>query len=213
MNLTRINVGCGTTPIPGWTNFDNSWTVRFARYPQAERVLQIFSPPRARFAEIVREQTICWADAVRRIPVPERSARALYSAHMLEHLDRQEAHSFLREAHRVLAPGAILRITVPDLSLLARQYVRDGDADAFVGATLLAVRKPRSLAQRVKHVVVGSRHHHWMYDGKSLMKLVADHGFHDVQVLSPGATMIPDPGNLNLFERLEQSVFVEGRRT
>ena len=29
----RINVGCGMTPTPGWTNYDNSLSVKLARRP------------------------------------------------------------------------------------------------------------------------------------------------------------------------------------
>jgi hypothetical protein len=27
----RVNVGCGSSPTPGWVNFDNSLSVRAAR--------------------------------------------------------------------------------------------------------------------------------------------------------------------------------------
>ena len=29
----RVNVGCGSSPTPGWVNFDNSLSVRAARWP------------------------------------------------------------------------------------------------------------------------------------------------------------------------------------
>ena len=35
----RINVGCGSTPTPGWENFDNSPSVLLARVPHAGRLL------------------------------------------------------------------------------------------------------------------------------------------------------------------------------
>ncbi|HEY6786858.1 MAG TPA: hypothetical protein VI365_06065 [Trebonia sp.] len=28
----KVNVGCGATPTPGWVNFDNSMSIRMARY-------------------------------------------------------------------------------------------------------------------------------------------------------------------------------------
>jgi hypothetical protein len=212
MDLMRINVGCGTSPTPDWTNFDNSWTVRLAPYPHSKRVLGLLAPSSIRFAEIASQKKIRWADAVRRIPVPDSVARVLYSSHMLEHLDPEEAKGFLKEARRVLIPGGVLRLAVPDLSLLARRYAADGDADAFVNATLLADAKPRTLRERLKRAWIGGRHHYWMYDGKSLAYLLVRHGFHDAQVMSPGATMIPNPGNLDLHERVDESVYVEAKR-
>ena len=27
----KINIGCGDTPTKGWSNYDNSWSVRLAK--------------------------------------------------------------------------------------------------------------------------------------------------------------------------------------
>lgn len=44
----------------------------------------------------------------------------LYASHVLEHFDYKEALlAALREWHRVLAPGGVLRLSVPDLDVLA----------------------------------------------------------------------------------------------
>ncbi len=52
---------------------------------------------------------------------------ALYSSHVLEHLDfKDELLAGLREWHRVLAPGGQLCVSVPDLAVLARLFVADG---------------------------------------------------------------------------------------
>ncbi len=52
---------------------------------------------------------------------------ALYSSHVLEHLDfKGELQAGLREWHRVLAPGGRLYVSVPDLAVLARLFLADG---------------------------------------------------------------------------------------
>jgi len=44
----------------------------------------------------------------------------VYASHVLEHFDYQEALvAALREWHRVLVPGGVLRLSVPDLDILA----------------------------------------------------------------------------------------------
>jgi len=131
---------------------------------------------------------------------------------MLEHLDRQEAKQFLAEARRVLRSGGFLRIAVPDLRLLAESYLASGDADAFIGATLLAVPKARGLLQRIKSAIVGARHHNWMYDAASLCMLLSENGFGEPIALRAGVTRIPNPGELNLYERHEESLYVEAIR-
>jgi predicted SAM-dependent methyltransferase len=58
---------------------------------------------------------------------PDGTFTALYSSHVLEHLDfKDELLAGLREWHRVLAPGGTLYVSVPDLAVLARLFVADG---------------------------------------------------------------------------------------
>ena len=55
------------------------------------------------------------------------SFAALYSSHVLEHLDfKSELQAGLREWQRVLAPGGQLYVSVPDLAVLARLCLDQG---------------------------------------------------------------------------------------
>lgn len=156
---------------------------------------------------------IFYADVVRGIPVPDASVDVLYTSHMLEHVDRYEAGMFLAEAKRVLKIGGVLRVVVPDLRMLVESYIAHGDADAFVLATLLAVPKPRGILQRIKVATIGGRHHHWMYDAHSLCMLLSKYGFKETATLGPGETRITNYGALNLYERHEESIYVEAVRS
>lgn len=131
---------------------------------------------------------------------------------MVEHLDQREARDFLREASRVLVSGGIIRIGVPDISKLVAQYVQSGDADEFIESTLLTVAKPRTLGQKIRYLLVGPRHHHWMYDGKSMLKFLNTEGFASAEIVAPGQTRISDPGALDLWERFEVTVYVEAAK-
>lgn len=211
----RVNVGCGSTPTAGWVNFDNSMTVRIARRRLLKailRTLRLVSEQQLEFARVASAQGIRWADATRRIPLGDSSAEVLYSSHMLEHLDCDGALRFLQEARRVLQPGGILRIAVPDLRALVNAYLADGDADRFLRDSLLTVPARRSLGDRIRFAVLGERHHLWMYDGESLRRLLEANGFRNASIMPPAKTMIRDPGPLNLTERAEESVFVEAVR-
>jgi len=150
-----------------------------------------------------------WADATKGIPLPDNSVEVLYTSHMVEHLDRDEIRTFLKEAIRVLIPLGIIRIVVPDLEIFARQYIADGDADIFMRKTHLGRQKPKTFRDKVQYVLVGDRHHQWMFDGRSMILLLSSMGFKNPQVLPPGSTTIPNPGELDLCERKEDSVYVE----
>ena len=86
------------------------------------------------------------------------------------------------------------------------------DADDFIKLTHTCVPSPRTLAQRLRFLFVGPRHHQWMYDGKSLSKLLEKHGFVQARAVPPGETRITDYGELNLQERHEASVYVEAEK-
>jgi hypothetical protein len=51
-----------------------------------------------------------------------------------------------------------------------------------------------------------------MYDADSLVRLVCEVGFERPSVLRAGNTTIPDPGELNLQERAEESIYIEATR-
>ena len=151
-----------------------------------------------------------WANAVERIPEQDDSVDVLYSSHMMEHIEKQDARLFLNETRRVLKPGGIVRIAVPDIHYHVENYLSHGDADEFIKGTLLTKDKPRTILQKVKYLIFGDRHHLWMYDGKSLCQLLSEAGFKDPTIMAPGTTTIKKPGDLNLQERAPESVFVEG---
>jgi predicted SAM-dependent methyltransferase len=211
---TRLNIGCGATPTAGWTNYDNTLTLRLARVPLLVPLLArlgLVTDAQQAFARAARGR-IRYADAVRRIPEPDASVDALYTSHMIEHLDRDDVRAFLAEARRVLAPGGVIRIAVPDLRYHVDRYVRDGDADGLVDRLYLSRPRARTWRQTLTRLAAGERQHQWMYDGPSLAALLASAGFVDARVLRAGETMIAEPGPLDLAERMPESVFVEARR-
>jgi predicted SAM-dependent methyltransferase len=212
--VTRLNVGCGQSPTPGWINYDNSLSARVSGVPlvlsMAER-LRLLTNQQREFMRFAQSHDIRYADVVSRIPEADRSVDALYTSHMLEHLDKDDALAFLREARRVLVPGGVLRIAVPDVRYHVDRYVRDGDADGLVARLYMTRERPKTFMQKVLYQIVGDRQHQWMYDGASLCRLVASAGFEAPEIVPAGTTTIPEPGELNLSERSPESVFVEAR--
>lgn len=212
---TRLNIGCGRSPTPGWINYDNSPSVWLARWPllaQLAARLGLIDRHALDFVDFCRSQNIRHADAARRIPHAAGSVEAIYASHMLEHLDRAEARSFLAECRRVLKPGGILRLAVPDLRNAAYQYLRLSDADGFLRHLQFDLDKPRGAIARLRRMLSGGRGHHWMYDRDSLLALIEGAGFTEVELVEEGRTRIADPGGLDLTERETDSLCLEARR-
>ena len=211
----RVNIGCGPNPTPGWINFDNSVSVRIAKIallPQILSRLGLLGEGQKKLIFVARSGGVLWADGRSRIPLQSGTVEVLYTAHMLEHLDRDEARQFLAEAYRVIRPDGVIRVVVPDLRKLVEDYLSSGDADAFIDATMLGSHQARSLFSRIRLLVAGKRHHLWMYDGPSLCRLLSAQGYRDPSIVDSGLTTIPQPGQLDLNERSAQSVYVEARK-
>jgi len=166
----------------------------------------------AELAEMAQRGSVRFANAATRIPCATGSVAAVYSSHMIEHLDRAEARAFLADVMRVLSPGGVVRIAAPDLSLQVQGYVANGDADEFVASIHMGLSRPSGLRGWTRWTLVGPRHHLWMYDGESLTRLLREAGFRDAAVIRPGSTRIAEPGQLDLTERATESVYVEAVR-
>jgi predicted SAM-dependent methyltransferase len=57
------------------------------------------------------------------IPFEDGLFDVVYHSHLLEHFPKRFALFFLKECHRVLKPGGVIRVAVPDLEQIARTYL------------------------------------------------------------------------------------------
>jgi len=57
------------------------------------------------------------------IPFSDNCFDLVYHSHVLEHFAKEDGRRMLAECFRVLKPGGILRIAVPDLEIIARNYL------------------------------------------------------------------------------------------
>jgi predicted SAM-dependent methyltransferase len=199
-------------PILGWKNYDNSLSIKLARLPLLFWVFKkigILTKEQEELTTFAMKSDIKYADATKHIPESNHSVDVLYSSHMFEHLDRDEACIFLKEASRILRHGGIIRLSVPDLDLYVTKYVTDKDVNKFMESIFLAKRRPKTFLEKIKYVIVGDRCHQWMYSGKSLCDFLSANGFDNPQIMKNGETNILNVERLDLFERNAESVYVE----
>jgi predicted SAM-dependent methyltransferase len=93
--MKYLNLGCGIRYHPEWINIDIA--------PSGKGVIS--------------------HDLSQGIPLADRSCDAVYHSHLIEHLRQSDALQFMRECHRVMKPGAILRVAAPDLEQICRVYL------------------------------------------------------------------------------------------
>lgn len=210
----RLHLGCGSHVVSGWENLDKSPTMVAARIPGARALLR-------RLRVLTDEQaTAAFPAGIKRvdirngIPYPDGSAAHVYSSHMIEHLSRWQAADLLKECHRVLAPGGILRLATPDLQMLVDHYVREkeqGDpraADHFMEGMLTFVEQPGSVVQRLGRRLLTAPHQ-WVYDVASLAALIEECGFVSVGARGFREGVTPD---LDELEHYDAGQFIEAVR-
>lgn len=101
----KLHLGCGKRHIPGYIHIDA------VDYPHIDHVATI--------------DNLSF--------IADNSVEAIYTCHVLEHFKRRDVVRVLREWHRVLKPGGILRTSVPDFSALVEIYQRTGDLSLVIG--------------------------------------------------------------------------------
>lgn len=111
-NRRFYNFGAGAFRHEAWTNVDNPsdhYRHNFADNPQ------------------LIAHDLGSSDALR---IDSASAHLAYTSHCIEHIEDGAARHFFAEVHRILRPGGIFRITVPDVDLFYRAY-KNRDPDFF----------------------------------------------------------------------------------
>ena len=104
------------------------------------------------------------------LPFRDSSIDAIFHEHLLEHIPLQAGVSVMDESFRVLKPGGILRIGVPDAGELLKSYVGDGERIEAIHPG----RPTRMLA--VQELFYWHRHT-TMYDEETLALMFRAGGF------------------------------------
>lgn len=74
------------------------------------------------------------ANLLNRLPLADESVNVVYTSHFLEHVPRGLVSGFLSECSRVLKPGGLIRLVLPDLENMAREYLAMRDKGEHVKA-------------------------------------------------------------------------------
>jgi SAM-dependent methyltransferase len=174
-----VQFGCGLQAPEGWLNFDNSPTLRVQRLPVVGRALSALATGRgAAFPRNVLHGDIC-----RGLPIENHSAHGVYASHVLEHLSFADVQQALSNVLRLLMPGGIFRLIVPDFLARARRYVREADAgDAtaasrFLRSSFLGKERRAASPLAFMREAIGGSAHLWMWDEISIAQALRTTGF------------------------------------
>jgi len=174
--IPRLNLGCGPRPVPGWINADR---------------------------EPFDGVDLC-GDIACGLALADGAVRYAVAMHFLQDLPWGAIPGALSELKRVLAPGGVLRLGLPDLDRAIDAY-RRGDAAYFVVPDADA----RSVGAKLVTQII------WYGSVRTPMtfgyveEVLLQAGFADVRRCDFGRTASPFPDIVRLDNRERESLFVE----
>jgi predicted SAM-dependent methyltransferase len=151
----KVHLGCGNALLAGWINLD------------------CYPPKPSPDAEIL---TI---DMRRGLPFSDKSVSALFSEHFLEHLPFEVVQaSILTEVRRIMEPGGVLRLAVPDGEYFISQYLasKTGKADR-----LYEENRQSKTAMAVLNEAAHGFGHYFLYDYETLKSVLESAGLVEVR--------------------------------
>jgi SAM-dependent methyltransferase len=195
----KLHLGCFDQILPGWVNTDITLHIFISKIPGLAFLL-------FKIGVISEQRYLQHRDSIfksaeylnlrKRFPYQDESFGYVFMGHVLEHLYPNEAIYCLREVHRVLKNGGTVRISVPDLDRIVRDY-DPSSTEVFLDSILESKQK------RDKN------RHHWHYNESSLRKILGEVGFRESHRCGYREGRCPD---LNLTDIRPDSLFVESIR-
>ncbi len=176
-----LNIGCGPNVHPRFVNIDYCW------HPGVDLV---------------------W-DVVKGIPFGDQSYEGAFTEHCLEHITLDQCRFVLHEVRRVLKPGAIVRIVVPDAGKYLEIYQRrkGGIVDPFPYEEQRLAAGQATPMMIVNDIFRGHGHL-YAYDTETLVQLLSEQGYVDVKVVQFGTGSNPDL-LLDSAGRKVESLYIE----
>jgi predicted SAM-dependent methyltransferase len=225
----KLHLGCGLNTPEGWIHVDGSWNAWMAKYPTLRRVFKVIRFLPADLKDIAWNPDIIIHDLRKPLPFPNDHFTAIYASHLLEHLYLNEAKALLKEGVRVLIPGGILRMVVPDLRSILAEYMggrpsgegsenREANhrADRLNERLMFRSCKPRSgnIFLRIYSSLKDLHSHKWMYDAESLIFYFQEAGLVNVREMEYLRSQIEGIEKIEKAESIlnGEGICVEGRK-
>lgn len=152
---TKLNVGCGTDYKEGWVNIDNN-------------------------SDNNIEKLDLNFDMRNPLPYKDGTVDFIFNEHFFEHLTVDEGQTAMKDLMRVLKPGGVMRIAMPDLELAVKAYTDKnwkGNKE-FLERFGLGFVKTRAELLNMNFSWWG---HKWLYDWEELERRLGEAGFTKVK--------------------------------
>lgn len=194
----RLHLGAFDRAIDGWVNTDITPHIYIPRIPMLPFLLyKIGKIDKARYEQHKKGvfKRLKFVDLTKKLPFIDNTFEAVFSSHVFEHLFLDEIERLANEILRIMIPGGVCRISVPDLGKIVATFKEEDPREFLTGIFETTTRKA------VKN------QHHSGFTGPFLKKLFLDAGFSEAKVCRFRQGKCPDITILD--NRPDGSLFFE----
>ncbi len=198
----KVNLGSSLLVAHGWINVDGNLSALFAGAPRpvlraVYRLAGISSQlTEDEYVDVLGHNTFVHHNLEYGIPLPDDCADYVFASHFLEHLSQRHGEQLVREAARILRPGGVIRIAVPNLAFFMDAW-RAGD-------------KERAMQGIFEDLDLGHfARHRYMYDFEMLGGLIERVGLTDVRRCDFRQGRVPD---IDVLDNRPGSLVVEAEK-
>jgi predicted O-linked N-acetylglucosamine transferase (SPINDLY family)/glycosyltransferase involved in cell wall biosynthesis/predicted SAM-dependent methyltransferase len=172
----KLELGASEKRMEGWTTIDLD--------PRSDLCLDLSQP----------------------LPFPDNCVEQIYSSHLLEHFSYPcPMVNLLSECYRVLQPGGVFKVAVPNARIYIEAYGKPESFDAQEYCLYKPAFHYHSKIDFINYIAYMDGHHRFLFDEENLPKIIANAGFEDVRLRSFET-------GLDLEERKHESIYVEGTK-
>jgi predicted SAM-dependent methyltransferase len=149
------------------------------------------------------------------LPFADGSAKRIMAEHVVEHLDyHYEVPNFLKECYRVLEPGGVLRVVVPDAEQFCIAYVLRKRPGHFAGLgwdlNFLPATVPTPMAI-VNHVFHQGGEHQFGWDYETMELSLMKAGFQEQELMGYKESLDPELA-IDQENHRAYSLYVDARK-
>ncbi len=173
VNDEKLEIGSGPVKKAGWVTLDKS----------------IYTD-------------VCW-DLKNKLPFPDNQFSFIYSSHVLEHFAFRDLKRLLLEIFRILKPGGVFSICVPNTSTYIDIYLGNKSPNGLV--EYLPAKISECPMDILNYIFYMDGHHKIMFDHHSLIYHLNNAGFVCCKIREF------DP-SLDLLEREKSSCYAECKK-
>ena len=141
----RLHLACGNNIMPGWVNIE------------LEADANVFA----------------W-DLRQSFPIADGTIDYIFSEHFIEHISLEDGEALLRDCHRVLKSGGVIRLSTLDLAFVVEKY-RLGETNEWANMGWLPATPCRMMNE-----VMRLWEHVFVFDRPELHALLKRAGFNTV---------------------------------